>query len=450
MIISLSFSETRSKSAATIILNETSLFMKKVALCVGLATLGSVPGLAQSQVNFNAKGLVVISDADMSASALVDGKLLKDITAKDQLTTIKFPLQRGSAGVGSALISNSVLGYGKTIAVPVNGGLAYVLESRLKPEDEVTELKDVDAEFPAGEKLFVVDILNMAGPKAKFGFSVGKKPLAIDINKSELIISTSDKGKELVFIEAAADGKPSRVLHLPAGIDSTSKIIDLTWHPSGDFIAFTLDNSNEVGLYRVIREAGKLKNVEMLGKPVKVGADPSFGKFSSDGKHYFVLDAKAPKGRGSEGGEVYVIDFSMDGSIEHKIASQAATGINPSSFAISPDGSLLVAVNTGKSGAPWTEAGSATGSSLTLFKIATDGALSKVADYPFEGISPQGVVFDKDGSNVAVAVMEYREYGNGNGGVEFWSVTKGESPSLKKQNGKVSVGKGAHTLRIVP
>ncbi|REA63133.1 WD40 repeat domain-containing protein [Dyadobacter luteus] len=424
--------------------------MKKVALFAGLIALGTIPATGQSQVNFNAKGLVVISDADMAASALVDGKLLRDNTAKDQLTTIKFPLQRGSAGIGTALVSNSVLGYGKTIAVPPVGGLAYVLESRLKPDDGVAELKDVDAEFPVGEKLFVVDILNLSAPKPKFGFSVGKKPLAIDINKNELIISTSDKGKELVFIESAADGKPAKVLHLPAGIDSTSKIIDLTWHPSGDFIAFTLDNTKEVGLYRVIREAGKLKNVEMLGKPVKVGVDPSFGKFSSDGKHYFVLDAKAPKGKGIAGGEVFVVDFSMDGSIEHKVAGQAATGVNPGSFGISPDGKLLVTVNSGKSGAPWTEAGAAQGSNLTLFKVAADGTLTKVADYPFEGISPQGVVFDKDGSNLAVAVMEYHEYGNGNGGVEFWSVTKGETPSLKKQNGKVSVGKGAHTLRIVP
>jgi DNA-binding beta-propeller fold protein YncE len=424
--------------------------MRKVAMFAGLVALGSVPALAQSTVNFNAKGLVVISDADMSASALVDGKLLRDNAAKDQLTTIKFPLQRGTTGVGSTLISNSALGYGKSIAVPTVGGLAYVLESRLRPEDGVAEFKDTNVEFPIGEKLYVVDIINMAGPKAKFGFPVGKKPTSIDINKNELIISTTEKGKELVFIEAAADGKPARFLNLPAGIDSTSRINDLSWHPSGDFIAFTLDNANEVGLYKVIREAGKLKNVEMVGKPVKVGVDPSFGRFSADGKHYFVLDAKAEKGKGVADGEVFVVDFSMDGSIEHKVASQVATGANAGSFAVSPDGTLLVTVNSGKSASPWTEAGAGKGSSLTLFKVSADGALAKVADYPFDGIAPQSVVFDKDGSNIAVTVMEYLEYGNGNGGVEFWTVTKGDTPSLAKQAVKVSVAKGAHTLRVIP
>lgn len=424
--------------------------MKKVVLFAGLIALGSASAFAQSPINFNAKGLVVISDADLSASALVDGKLLRDNTAKDQLTTIKFPIERGSKGMGTALVSNSVLGYSKTLAVPSTGGLAYVLENRLRPDDGVADFKDAAAEFPVGEKLYVVDIANMAGPKAKFGFPVGKKPTSIDINKNELIISTNDTGKELVFIEAAPDGKPARFLNLPAGLDSTSKIIDLSWHPSGDFIAFTLDNSNEVGLYKVIREAGKLKNVEMVGKPIKVGTDPTFGKFSADGKHYFVLDSKGAQRKAAGEGEIYVVDFSMDGSTEAKIAGQVTVGLNSCSFAVSPDGTLLVAVNAGKSGSPWTEASAGMGSSLTLFKVGTTGALTKVADYPFDGINPESVVFDKDGSNLAVSVYEYLEYGNGTGGVEFWTVTKGDTPSLKKQSAKISVGRGAHTLRIIP
>jgi hypothetical protein len=424
--------------------------MKKVALFAGLAALGSCPVVAQSPINFNAKGLVVLSDADLSASSLIDGKLLRDNTAKDQLTIVKFPVERGTKGLGTALISNSALGNTKSIAVPTNGGLAFVLESRLRPDDAVAEYKDLATQFPAGEKLFVVDIANLSGPKAKFGFAVGKKPTSIDINKNELIISTSDAGKELVFIEAAPDGKPARFLNLPAALDTANKITDLSWHPSGDFIAFILDKSNEVGLYKVIRDAGKLKNIEMVGKPVKVGTEPAYGRFTTDGKHFLVLDAKGEQGNASGENEVLVVDFSMDGSAEHKVAGQTAVGNNTGSFAISPDGTLLVTANAGKSGSPWSVAGAGTGSSLSLFKVAATGALTKVADYPFEGIYPQSVVFDKDGSNVAVSVFEYFDFGYANGGVEFWSVTKGDAPALKKQSGKVNVAKGAHTLRIIP
>jgi hypothetical protein len=424
--------------------------MKKVALVAGLAALGSFPLVAQSQINFNAKGLVVLSDADLSASSLIDGKLLRDNTAKDQLTTIKFPVVRGANGLATALISNSAIGNTKSIAIPPTGGLAFVLESRLRPEDAVTEFKDPTAEFPVGEKLYVVDIANLSGPKAKFGFPVGKKPTSIDINKNELIISTNDTGKELVFIEAAPDGKPARFLNLPAALEAENKIADLSWHPSGDFIAFILDKTKEVGIYKVIREAGKLKNVEMVGKPVKVGTEPSYGRFTADGKHFLVLDAKGAQGKAASDNEVFVVDFSMDGSAEHKVAGQAAVGNNTGSFAISPDGTLLVAANAGKSGSPWSDAAAGKGSALSLFKIDATGALTKVADYPFEGIYPQSVVFDKDGSNVAVSVFEYFDYGYANGGVEFWSVTKGDAPALKKQAGKVNVAKGAHTLRIIP
>jgi len=121
--------------------------MKKVVLFAGLAAMGAIPAVAQSTINFNARGLVVVSDADLSASALVDGKLLRDITAKDQLSTIKFPVERGSKGIGSAMVSNSALGFSKTLAVPAVGGLAYVLESRVKPEDGVSEYKDVITDF---------------------------------------------------------------------------------------------------------------------------------------------------------------------------------------------------------------------------------------------------------------------------------------------------------------
>lgn len=423
--------------------------MKKVALFAGFAALGALPVAAQSPVNFNARGIVVISDADMSASALVDGKLLRDNTAKDYLTSIKLPIERGSKSVGSALVSNSVLGSTKTLAVPMTGGLAYVLESRLRPDDGVAEYKDANMDFPAGEKLFVVDIANLAAPKAKFGFPVGKFPTSIDINKNELIISTKTAGKDLVFIESAPDGKPARFLNLPSGIDSTNKITDVSWHPSGDYIAFTLGQTHEVGLYKVLREAGKLKNIELVGKPVQVGTEPTFGKFSPDGKHYFVLDSKGAPGKAAGEGELVVVDFSMDGAVEHKVASKVPVGLNSGSFAISPDGSTLVTVNAGKSMLPWNEAGAATGASLSLYKVA-NGAVTKVADYPFEGIYPQSVAFDKDGSNIAVAVFEYQEYGSGNGGVEFWTVTKGDAPSLKKQVARVSVPKGAHTLRVIP
>jgi DNA-binding beta-propeller fold protein YncE len=134
---------------------------------------------------------------------------------------------------------------------------------------------------------------------------------------------------------------------------------------------------------------------------------------------------------------------------EHKVSSSVPVGLNPGAFAISPDGSMIVAVNAGNSANPWDKEGAGSSSSLSLFKIA-NGALTKVMEYPFQGIFPQSVAFDKDGSNLAVAVYEYVDYGRRTGGVEFWSVTKGDAPTLTKQMGKVSVERGCHTIRVIP
>ena len=232
-------------------------------------------------------------------------------------------------------------------------------------------------------------------------------------------------------------------------MDSTNRIIDLTWHPTGNYLAVTLEATKEVALYKVLREGGKLKNIEMVGKPFKVGNTPTSGRFSDDGKYYYVMDTKGAMGKATANGDLHVVEFSLDGSGEHKVSSTTPVGTNPGAFAISPDGSMVVAVNSGTSGLPWDQAGAGTSSSLSLYKLA-GGALTKVADYPFPGILPQSVAFDKDGSNIAVAVYEYLDYGRRTGGVEFWTVTKGDTPALTKQLGKFSVERGCHTIRVIP
>lgn len=424
--------------------------MKKIILFAGLATLGAFSAKAQNpSITFNARGMVAISDADMAASALADGKLLRDNTIKDKLTSIKFPLVRGGSTVGEIVVPNSTLAYTKSMAVPKTGGLAFVLDTRSAPAETVADYPDVVKGFPDGQRLYVVDIVNFANPKVKFQFPVGKNPTSIDVYKNELMISTSVAGKELVFYETDDTGKPTRALYLPSTLDSTNRIIDLTWHPTGNYLAVTLEATKELALYKIIREGGKLKNIEMVGKPFKVGDTPTSGKFSEDGKFYYVMDTKGAMGKATANGDLHVIEFSLDGSAEHKVNSTTPVGTNPGSFSISPDGSMVVAVNSGKSAMPWDQAGAGTSSSLTLFKLA-GGALTKVADYPFPGILPQSVAFDKDGSNIAVAVYEYLDYGRRTGGIEFWTVAKGDAPTLTKQMGKISVERGVHTLRIVP
>ncbi len=422
--------------------------MRKVIFAATAIATGISPSFSQnSLINFNARNLVVLSDADLSASTFSDGLLLRDATAKDRLTSVKFPVDRGNS-IQSILVPNSAVNYSKSIAVPATGGLAFVIESKTSPAESVKEVKNLAAENK-GQRVYVTDIVNPVAPKLKFPFSIGNNPLSIDIYKNELVISTEEAGKKLNFLETDPEGKPTRLVNLPIDTDSTQSLVDISFHPSGDYVAASLAPSGELVLYKIVRDNGKLKNIETVGKPVKLGDKLTFGRFSADGKKYFVVNSKGELGKPSGDSELLVVNIDTEGG-NHKEAGKVALGANAGAFAISPDGSLIVAAIAGANGlAPWSAADAGQGGQLALIKVGADGALTKAGDYPVGGILPSSVAFDKDGSNVAVSIFEYLDYGDRKGGIEFFTVNKGDSPSLTPQKAKISVERGAHTLRVV-
>lgn len=420
--------------------------MKKILIAASAIFSGVTPLFSQTPIiNFNARSLVVLSDVDMSASTFSDGKLFREATAKDKLTSVKFPVERAGS-VQSILVPNSAVNYSKSIAVPPTGGLAFVIESKVAPPDGVKEISNLAGEHK-GQRVYVADIVNPASPKLKFPFSIGTNPLSVDIYKNELIISTEEAGKKLGFLETDAEGKPTRLIYLPIDTDSTQNLADLSFHPSGDFIAASLAPSGELATFKIVRENGKLKNIESVGKPVKLGDKLTFGRFSADGSKYFVLDAKGELGKTSAEAELLVVNFNTSNG-EHKVAGKVAVGSNPGAFDVSPDGSLIAVASAGNGLGAWTGADAGQGGKVTLVKVGADGSLTKGGEAIVGGILPSSVAFDKDGSNLAVSVFEYFDLGDRKGGVEFFTVNKGDA-SLAPQKIKISVERGAHTLRVV-
>ena len=54
--------------------------MKKLRLTLGMALLSASAVIAQKPtIEFNARGILSLSDGDMAASATVDGKLMKEV-----------------------------------------------------------------------------------------------------------------------------------------------------------------------------------------------------------------------------------------------------------------------------------------------------------------------------------------------------------------------------------
>ncbi len=428
--------------------------MKKILLSI--LTLATSLTYAQ-KLSFDAKGIIAISDADMAASAFIDGKLFKERGIKDAMSVVKLPIEKYSDEIRSLVVSNSAINSAKSIVVSPNHPIAYVVEARGTTPETTTEIRNLNSELPAGGFISVVDISDLSQPKVLYKFPTGKNPTAIDIspNGEYLALCSEEYGKELQVLELDPTGKPIRIINKPQDFQS-GKITDVTWHPNNNFLVFTMEESKEVGLLKVTRDGPttKIIRLDVVGRPLKVGSLPSAGQFTPDGKYYLVPDVKSNIANKSESssdvmGDMFVLKFNLEGTSEHYLITKTKLGETPTSFAISPDGSLVVVTNAKKSYYPWDNNDSSKKASISLLKLTSDGSLNNVADYEFEGILPKNIVFDKSGENLAVSVFDYFNFGKHFGGIEFWKVKNGDKPSLQKQDFKLFMPRGCHGLQIV-
>ncbi|WP_375446952.1 WD40 repeat domain-containing protein [uncultured Fibrella sp.] len=420
--------------------------MKKVSFLAAWLMLGGIAtgtAFAQTPIQFNARALVAISDADLSASALIDGNRYTTPGTRDQLTYISFPLNRNGQSIGTSnTLSNSMALTDKVLAIAPNGRLGFVVEGRGQLSDSLTTIKGI-TDFPATNYMFAVDLSAPQKPAVKYRLPVGTggalTAVTLAPNGTSLVIASTEAGKELKLIDLDASSKPKYVLTSASPVAGVG-ITDVTFHPSGQFVAYTTA-AGEVGIMKyVVDEKTKKPYVAAHGKAVKVGTQPGSGKFTADGKYYVIADSKDNK--------VFVIEFGTDDApVDAKITSQVATGEAPEAVAISSDGSVVAVVSSMQSGQPFTNA-AAGKSEIALFALS-GGQLTAGGKAQIDGVMPQAVEFDKTGDNLAVAIPEYLDYGLRNGGIEFYKVAKGAQPSLTKQPGRISVTRGVHAIRVV-
>jgi 6-phosphogluconolactonase (cycloisomerase 2 family) len=88
--------------------------------------------------------------------------------------------------------------------------------------------------------------------------------------------------------------------------------------------------------------------------------------------------------------------------------------------------------------------------SLNLYRIdSNSGVLTKLGEWKYEAILPQGLVFDPSGDYLYVGVNAYQDNNPLQGGVEVWQITKGGNPELKRTNTIVRAPRGVHTLAAI-
>lgn len=389
---------------------------------------------------FKAKGLVVISDADMTASAYIDGKLNKMRGAKDILSIMA--LEEKDTIIYQLEVSNSVTNWTKSLALTKDGNYAFVAETRGGLPDSVQQVSNIFEALPPARKLTVIDI------KTKTVIShidAGTIPLVAQLNTTETILVTcvTDIGAEIVFIDWKAPkfGRKQSVA-MPLKEGEIGRVTDITWHPSGHYLALTLEELGQIVFLAFKNDNGNY-SIEKIGEAITINGLVGAGQFTSDGKDYIVPNLK----NWVDDGELVSIrpDFKEG---EHAITSIVQVGRAPEGFAISPNNDFVVVANMKGSHFPREHPLFTATSSLSLLSLDhTAGKLKMLEQYPFEGILPENIVFDQDGDTIALVVYEY--HGKDHGGVEFWELETDPMPVLMHLPNRIQVAKGAHALEVL-
>jgi 6-phosphogluconolactonase (cycloisomerase 2 family) len=421
-------------------------------------------------VGLTGRYIAAISDADFLASTYKDGKLPKrDVNLVDRLSIITLPLEGSDKPTAQINTSNSVTAAPFSLSISPNGKMAFVLETLGPPPPGATLRK----QLPPGRKLVAVDLSNPRKPTIGETLDIGSNPETVDVhpNGNLLAITTQMEGKEVILVPVRNGkfGKPKafslRGLDIapnPNYFQNGMYASYVQWHPSGRYLAVNLDYRNEVVFYELRRNGANAVNLVRWGEPLKVGKDPYSGQFTPDGRFYITtnwmrnfganittLEQRLPTSRGTLSVARLANVGTEASRAQHRVVFTATSDLNPEGITISPDGSLVATVNMRGTLFPQDSPRFTHQASLSLLRLNHEsGRLTKVGDYPFEGILPENASFDASGNYLAVAVFDY--FTSAPGGVEIWRVVREPSLALERTDQVIDVGRGTHQVVIVP
>lgn len=417
--------------------------------------------------SFNGRYIAAISDDDFLASTYGDGKLPTP-TVGDKLSIIGLPLNQ-KEDFAQIDASNSVIGAPYALALSPDSRTAFVVETLKATPIDATRRE----QLPPGNQLVAIDLSNPRRPKVRGQIEIAPKPETVHVhpNGDLVAISTQTPDKEIILISFQNNqlGQPTEFSLANLGIQPDPErfqnglyVSQVQWHPSGKYLAVNLDYRDEIAFYEVQRNAGNNLKLIPWGTPVKVGKDPFTGQFTPDGRFYLssnwgrnfgaqvkTLEQRLPETRGT----VSVIELAKLNTLvsqaRHQVVSSAIADISPESLVISPDGSKVVTVNMRGTAFPPNSSRFTRQATLSLMTLDRTGQLTKIDDYPFEGILPEGAAFDATGNSLAVAVYDYFTP-KPEGGIEFWQVIQKPKLQLKPTEYVVDIGRGVHQVLLSP
>lgn len=441
------------------------------ALAAGLLALSSA-GLAQTRdaaapLPFEGRALVALSDADMLASAYVDG-VLGPREGEDALSVIRLGGHPRDLVAASAAVSNSVAGPPVAVAVTPDGRLAIAVETfAARPEDG--RIDHTFADLRHGRTITVIDISDLAQPRVVQRLTGPERPDSVSISADGALVAIA------VHPEGDGTGAPLALYRLdggrlaetpftPAlpGWTAGDRLIHAEFHPREPMLALLNESRAELSFVRVGTDGGA-PTLSRHGNVVRIEKSPYVVRFTPDGRHaianglYWGPDVQGIWNEAPRGSVVSVrleAGRADDGSPRHALVSRAQTGVSPEGLAISPDSTMVATTNLERSYLPYDDPRQTFFSSLTLLRLDPEsGTLSRVADFPYDGVLPEAAAFDASSRALAVVTYDHFDDRRPGGSVDFWRVARDPlDPSrieLVKTEHSIPVTRGAHSLVLL-
>ena len=415
----------------------------------------TAPQAFPAYMEFQGRYLAVMSDADMVASAYMDGDLgPRSADMRDALTLI--PLEDGIPGEPRVVpVSNAVTAWPSLLALAPDGRFAYVAET----DGPVPEGATMRGDLRPSPMVRVVAIDgSIQGEVIQEVETAGRaQGLSLRPQGDLLAVNVVDTDRpQIGFLRVGDDGRLGdfALADLP---DVSIPPRDVKWSPDGDILAATFPADHAARFYRVSVADGRAA-VEPLGDAMITGKFAGVGHWSPDGRHFFVTNlywfgGAADRYVGANVSTITAIRVDRSPAAAHVVVSAAPVGASAEEFAISPDGQTIVSLNMENSFLAPDDPRLTYYSSLTL--MTWDPARERLVahgTYPFEAILPEGITFDASGGFLAVANFAHfnprRPVDETT--VDFWRVIDGPVPSLVRMDITVPVMRGAHIVKVQP
>lgn len=409
--------------------------------------------------SFKGKYLISTSDADMVASAYVDGKLGPK-EGQDALSIIDLSKPPRDYSAIEVPASNSVAGPPAVLAVDPLGEYAYIIETFTPRPDNSNPHTFKDLQL--GSLLTVYNIKNKQKPRLVGKQQIKQRPDGIDISPDGqwLVINyhptTPSFNSQPLGLYKVRDGKIIQ-RHFPAlpDWDMEDRLISVSWHPDGETLALINESAAEVSFFNI-----NYSNVSLTpwGNTVSVGKAPFIGRFTDDGKHFLVNNlywGSDVSGKWNEAPNGTLVNITLDADagqgIRHALSSQVMVRPSPEGFAVSPDGKWVVTANMERSWLPYDDARQSWFSSLSLIeRDPKTGAMNVMHTLPYEGILPEAVVFDTESKSFAVTTFDYYDTQTPGGAIDFFTIVADplnpEQKMIMQTSYRAPVSRGPHSM----